>query len=67
MEKKRNDCFFLNRIALYKYVMLCYVITHLYINVKHLGHRFAFDVPTVWNDLPDDVPSVISLLVSGKS
>ena len=26
MEKKRNDCFFLNRIALYKYVMLCYVI-----------------------------------------
>ena len=23
MEKKRNDCFFLNRIALYKYVMLC--------------------------------------------
>ena len=25
VEKKRNDCFFLNRIVLYKYVMSCYV------------------------------------------
>ena len=25
IEKKRSDCFFLNRIALYKYVRLCYL------------------------------------------
>ena len=31
---------------------------HLYINKKtHFGHSFAFDAPTVWNDLPDDVCS----------
>ena len=28
---------------------------HLYINPKHFGHSFAFDAPTVWNDLPDEV------------
>ena len=22
---------------------------------KHFGHSFAFDAPTLWNDLPDDV------------
>ena len=32
--------------------------TLLYTNKKnHFGHRFAFDAPTLWNDLPDDVRS----------
>ena len=32
--------------------------THLYTNrKKHFGHSFAFDAPTLWNDLPDDVRS----------
>ena len=28
---------------------------------KHFGHSFAFDAPTVWNDLPYDVHSAPSL------
>ena len=33
---------------------------------QHFGHSFAFDVPTLWNDLPDDV--LLQLLpVSGKN
>ena len=37
-------------------------ITHLYTNLKkHFGHTFAFDAPTVWNDLPDDVLSAPTL------
>ena len=24
---------------------------------KHFGHSFAFDAPTLWNDMPDDVRS----------
>ena len=28
---------------------------------KHFGHSFAFDAPTVWNDLPDEVRSLPTL------
>ena len=28
------------------------------INKKDFGYSFAFDAPTVWNDLPDEVHSV---------
>ena len=35
--------------------------THLYTNKKTLGHSFAFDAPTLWNDLPDDVCSAPTL------
>ena len=28
---------------------------------KHFGHSFAFDAPTLWNDLPDDVCSAPTL------
>ena len=34
---KRNDCFFLNRIALYKYVMLC-----CYVMLKHISDPLDF-------------------------
>ena len=41
--------------------------THLYTNKKkHLGHSFAFDAPTLWNDLPDDVRSAPTLACSRK-
>ena len=28
---------------------------------KHFGHSFAFDAPTLWNDLPDDICSALTL------
>ena len=28
---------------------------------KHFSHSFAFDAPTLWNDLPDDVRSAPNL------
>ena len=28
---------------------------------KTLGHSFAFDAPTIWNDLPDEVRSAPTL------
>ena len=33
---------------------------------KHFGHSFAFDGPTVWNELPDDVRSASSLTTFRK-
>ena len=52
--------------------VLCYwyVLSVLYIfaNVTcNFGHSFAFDVPTLWNDLPDDVRSAPTLPVPGKT
>ena len=31
------------------------------IKKNHFGHSFAFDAPTLWNDLPDDVRSAPTL------
>ena len=37
--------------------------THLYVNKKkHVGHSFAFDASTAWNDVPDEVHSVPTLV-----
>ena len=33
----------------------------VYKSKKHFGHSFAFDAPTVWNDLPDQIHSAPSL------
>ena len=36
--------------------------THQYTNPKeHFGQSLAFDGPTLWNDLPDDVHSALNL------
>ena len=35
--------------------------TSIYKSFKHFGLSFAFDAPKIWNDLPDDVHSAISL------
>ena len=41
---------------------------HLYKNKKkHLGHNFAFDAPTFWNDLPDEVCSAPTLACFRKN
>ena len=34
---------------------------------KHFGHSFAFDAPTLWNDLTDDIRFAPNLAASGKS
>ena len=35
--------------------------TDLHTNIKNFGHNFAFDAPTVRNDLLDDVHSATTL------
>ena len=35
--------------------------TSVYKSIKHFGLSFAYDAPNIWNDLPDDVCSIISL------
>ena len=30
-------------------------------SVKHFDHSFAFDAPKIWNELPHDVPSAVSV------
>ena len=40
---------------------------HLYIIEKNFGRSFAFDAPTVWNDLPYEVCSVPPLTCFRKN
>ena len=40
--------------------------SHLHINKKHFGQSFAFDAPTVWNDLPDEICFALILACFSK-
>ena len=43
------------------------LILPIYIQIKnHFGHSFAFDAPTLWNDLPDDISSAPTLACFSK-